>query len=299
MIKRPDAEPGTAPGRKAVSNRQRQIRRFVANRGAVLGLFVCSSLVVAGLLAPYLAPFDPIEVSLKESLQPPSHTHLMGTDLNGRDIYSRVLYGARLSLQLGVMAEGLAAVIGLTAGLIAGYYGRWSDTVLMRMMDVLLALPSFLLAMSAIAILGPSFGNAIVAIGLARIPGYARLVRGSVLTTKENQYVEVAGSMGARASRIMVRHILPNIMAPVIVFFTLGVGTAILFGSSLGFIGLGAQPPTPEWGRMLADGRDLMRRAWWVTVFPGLAIFVTVLGMNLFGDGLRSFMDPRLRAPGD
>jgi peptide/nickel transport system permease protein len=264
----------------------------------MIGLVILLLLGAMAVLAPIIAPYNPTKISLREGLVGPSATHLMGTDRHGRDVFSRVVFGARISLQLGLVANAVALGFGLVFGLLSGYYGGWMDSTVMRLMDVLLALPSILLAMVAIAILGPGLSNAMLAIGIAQIPAYARLVRGSTLSAKNDVYVDAARCIGCSSLRIMFRHILPNILAPVVVFFTLGVGTAILFGSALSFIGLGAQPPTPEWGRMLADGRDLMRRAWWVTVFPGLAIMITVLAVNLFGDGLRSYIDPRLKVPG-
>jgi peptide/nickel transport system permease protein len=287
------ADSAGALGNYASVARTRSFRRLTRNRGAMVGLSIYVLLLSVAILAPVIAPYDPFEISLRTASLPPSAGHLLGTDLYGRDVLSRVIFGARISLFMGVVANVASLVPGLILGLPAAYYGRTLDSLLMRLTDVLLALPSLLLAMAFVAILGTGLINAILAIGIARSGQYARLIRGSVLSAKENEYVHAAVSTGCSDMRIMLRHILPNILAPVIVYFTLGVGTATLFGASLSFIGLGAQPPSPEWGRMCADGRGYMRTAWWLSVFPGLAIMATVLAVNLFGDGLRSATDPK------
>lgn len=270
------------------------LRQLVRNRAAVIGAATIGLLITVAILAPLIAPYDPIKQS-RDNLAPPSLAHLMGTDLVGRDIFSRVLHGARLSLQVGLISVSIGAVSGVLLGLFAGYYGSWLDMLEMRLIDILLAFPGLLLALSIITILGPSLTNLMIAVGISSIPEYARLVRGAVLSTKANVYVDAAHVVGCRGTRVMFRHILPNVVASVIVLATLGVGRAILLGAALSFLGLGAQPPTPEWGAMLSSGRDYLRRAWWVTTFPGVAITITVLAVNMLGDGLRDALDPRLR----
>jgi peptide/nickel transport system permease protein len=248
------------------------------------------------LAAPLLTRHDPIETNTKERLQGPSLEHPFGTDDLGRDLWSRVLYGGRLSLRAGFIAVGIALVGGSLIGLIAGYYGRWIDMALMRFMDILMAMPGILLTMIFIFSLGPTLTNAMIAIGLASIPEYARIVRGSVLSAREQPYVEAAIVVGVPPWRIMGRHILPNVVYPVLVVATIGLGGAILSLAGLSFLGLGAQPPTPEWGVIVSDGRARLRDAWWITTFPGLAIALSVLAINLVGDGLRDIFDPRLRS---
>ncbi|MGQ9583854.1 MAG: ABC transporter permease [Anaerolineae bacterium] len=269
----------------------RQLRR---NQGAVLGMGIIIGLVLVAILAPFIAPHDPIKQS-PNSLEPPSRVHPMGTDLYGRDVLSRIIFGTGISLQIGVIAVAIGGISGVLLGLIGGYYGGWIDMLEMRLIDILLAFPGLLLALSIVAVLGPSVMNLMIAVGISSIPEYARLVRGSVLSAKENVYVDAARVVGCGSTRIMFGHILPNVVAPVIVLATLGVGRAILLAAALSFLGLGAQPPTPEWGSMLSSGRDYLRQAWWVTTFPGLAIVVTVLAVNMLGDGLRDALDPRLR----
>ncbi|MBV7332410.1 ABC transporter permease [Chloroflexi bacterium TSY] len=270
------------------------LRQLMRNRAAVVGMAIIILLIVIAILAPLIAPYDPIKQS-RDNLAPPSITHLMGTDLVGRDIFSRILHGARLSLLVGLISVGIGAISGVLLGLLAGYYGSWLDMLEMRLIDILLAFPGLLLALSIITILGPSLVNLMIAVGISSIPEYARLVRGAVLSAKENVYVDAAHVVGCKGTRVMFQHILPNVVASVIVLATLGVGRAILLGAALSFLGLGAQPPTPEWGAMLSSGRDYLRRAWWVTTFPGMAITITVLAVNMLGDGLRDALDPRLR----
>lgn len=270
-------------------------QRLRRNKGAILGLLILILIVLAALLAPYVATHSPIEAIFADSLLPPSTEHLMGTDVLGRDIYSRVIYGARISLQLGFVSVTIAAVIGSVLGLQSGYFEGWVGTLTMRIIDVMLAFPGLLLAMAIVAGLGFSLRNAMIAVGIAAIPGYTRLVRGSVLSVKENLYIDAARVIGCSNSTIMFRHILPNVMASIIVLSTLGIARAIITGAALSFLGLGAQPPTPEWGAMLNHGREWLRQAWWVITFPGLAIMITVLSINMLGDGLRDALDPRLR----
>jgi ABC-type dipeptide/oligopeptide/nickel transport system permease subunit len=251
-------------------------------------------LVVLAVFAPQVAPYDPLAVSPFDALLPPSTEHWMGTDTLGRDMLSRVIFGSRISLRLGLVSVSIALTIGVVIGSVAGYVGGRVDDVLMRVIDVLLAFPSLILALLAVFALGPGLTNAMIAVGISAIPSYARVTRGEVLSAKENLYVQAAEAVGAPTLVIMFRHILPNIIAPNIVIAALGTGIAILAGSALSFLGLGAQAPTPEWGLMLAQGRGFMQLAWWLSFFPGLAIMVTVMSLNLLGDGLRDVLDPRL-----
>jgi peptide/nickel transport system permease protein len=267
--------------------------RLVRHRSAMLGLVILVVLVAVALFAPLLAPYDPVKIS-RDVMQPPSRDHLMGTDNLGRDVFSRVVYGARISLQMGFIAVAIAASFGTLIGVIAGTYGGLVDSVFMRFIDALMALPGILLALTVAATLGPGLYNAMIAVGVAWIPSFARIVRSSVLQIKETTYVEAARASGASDVRLILRHILPNALASVLVLASLGVATAILVGAALSFLGVGASPPTAEWGIMLSDGRPFMRSAWWIMAFPGLAITVTVLGANLVGDGLRDVFDPRM-----
>lgn len=262
---------------------------------AVLGLALFALLLVMAATAPLLAHADPIAVNVAERLQPPSATHWFGTDDLGRDIYSRVIWGSRLAVRLGVLSVAVAAAGGVALGLVAGYYEGWVDQVISRVLEIVLSFPELLFAIAIVAILGPSLDNLIVALGLFGWPGYARIVRGSVLSARRREYVEAARAVGARASRIMYRHILPNVIAPVIILSATRFGGALLAGSGLSFIGLGVPIPQPEWGAIMATGRDYIGRAWWITVFPGALITLAVLGVNLVGDGLRDVLDPRTR----
>jgi peptide/nickel transport system permease protein len=267
--------------------------RLLRHKSAVLGLSILVVLAAVALLAPILAPYDPIQIS-RDVMQAPSREHLMGTDNLGRDVFSRVVYGARISLQMGFIAVAIAASLGTLIGVIAGTYGGMIDGFFMRLIDALMALPGILLALTVAATLGPGLYNAMIAVGVAWIPSFARIVRSSVLQIKETTYVEAARASGASDLRIILRHILPNTLAAIMVLASLGVATAILVGAALSFLGVGASPPTAEWGIMLSDGRPYMRSAWWIMAFPGLAITVTVLGANLVGDGLRDVLDPRM-----
>ena len=246
------------------------------------------------MLAPTVAPYRPLEMDYHHPLGPPSAAHWLGTDLFGRDILSRLLHGGRLTLLIGFIAVAISSSIGVVLGLISGYYGGWVDTAIMRIIDMLLALPRILLALCVVALLGRGLTNVMVAVGISGISGYARLVRGSVLSAREQVYVEAARAVGCPHRRIMFRHVLPSVVAPVIVLATLDVAGAILSASSLSFLGLGAQPPDPEWGLMLHEGRTYLRQAPWITMVPGLAIMLTVLSINILGDGLRDALDPRL-----
>lgn len=270
-------------------------RRFLTRPGAVIGAIVILLFILMAIFAPLIAPFDPIEISRNRRAAPDS-THWFGTDELGRDVLSRVIYGARVSLRVGLIAVGIGLVAGSLLGLIAAYFGGWIDTVLMRIMDVLLAFPGILLAIGIIAVLGPSLFNVMIAIGIELIPVYTRTARASTLSVKELEYVVGARSIGGRSGRILFKHILPNIVAPLIVLATIGVAGSILTAAGLSYLGLGAQPPTAEWGAMLSSARSFLRDAWWMATFPGLAIVLVVLSLNLFGDGLRDVLDPRMRA---
>jgi len=247
------------------------------------------------LLAPALTPYNPIKTNQRVPLEPPSATHLMGTDRFGRDILSRVLWGGRLSLSIGLVSVSIAACSGIVLGLTAGYYGRRTDALIMRLTDLLLAFPGILLALAIVATLGGSLTNLMMAVGIAAIPEYVRITRGTVLSLMEREFVLAARVVGCRDHAIIFRHILPNVTAPLIVLATLGIAGAIITGSALSFLGLGIRPPAPEWGNMLAEGRQFLQHAWWVAFFPGLAIMLAVFSINLLGDGLRDALDPRLR----
>jgi peptide/nickel transport system permease protein len=269
-----------------------QLRRsWNARIGGTVAVF----LVAVALLSPWITPYDPLIPKPKDRLQGPSWNHLMGTDKIGRDIFSRVIGGAPNSLRMGLIAVAIGASIGTLLGLVAGYYQGPLSIGILMLADAMLAFPSILLALSIVAALGPGLNNTMIAVGVSFVPGFIRIVRASVLSAKENAYVEAARVTGARDGRIILRHILPNVLAPIIVLCTLGLAGAILIGASLSFLGLGAQPPTPEWGAILNDGRSLLRLAPWIATFPGIAIMITVLAMNLLGDGLRDALDPRMK----
>ena len=271
------------------------VRQFVRNRTAVVGLVLVVGVTLMALLAPWLAPHDPELQIYAETMQPPSAKHLLGTDDLGRDQLSRIIFGTRASLPVGVFSMGFASVIGVLLGLVAGYYGRRVDAVIMRTMDAVLAFPALLLAIFLVAVLGPSLRNAMLAVVIVYIPSFARVTRANVLSVKEEEFTTAARAIGASDARVMTRHILLNIMSPIIVQVSLGIGTAILIEASLSFLGLGIQPPTPAWGSMINHGRQFITLAGWMTAFPGLAIFLTVLAFNYVGDGLREAFDPRQR----
>lgn len=271
------------------------LRRFARNRRAVAGLAVLTIIVLASIFAPYVATHDPTDQVLPDRLTPPGARYWLGADDLGRDIFSRIVYGGRISLRLGFVSVGIGLAVGGTIGLTAAYYGGWWDTGVMRLMEFLQAIPALLLAIAIVASLGPGIRNAMIAIGIAVIPNYARVVRSVVLTLRELEYVQAAEASGATDWRIMGRHIVPNALAPVIVQSTLGLATAILTAAGLSFLGLGAQPPSPEWGAMLAQSRAFARLAPHVVTYPGLAILFTALSLNLLGDGLRDLLDPRLK----
>jgi peptide/nickel transport system permease protein len=268
---------------------------LVRHRGAVVGLAILATLAVLAVAAPWLSARDPIRTAPREALQPPGARFVLGSDQFGRDVASRVLHGARVSLLVGMISVSIAVGLGAPIGLVSGYYGGRLDALIMRVMDVMLAFPGILLALAIVSVLSPGLGNVMIAVGLSAVPGYARLVRATVLSAREHLYVEAARALGGRDGAILVRDILPNVVAPLIVTATLGLGGAILSAAALSFLGLGSQPPQPEWGRMLSEGRDYLREAWWISTFPGLGILLTVLAMNLVGDGLRDVLDPRLK----
>jgi len=276
-------------------------RSFAQNRGAVLGLAITLSLVVIALLANVIAPHSPIAQFREHFLQPPvwqqggSASFLLGTDDVGRDVLSRLIFGARLSLLIGISVVALSLSVGTVLGLVAAFTGGLVDVAIMRLMDIVLVFPSLLLAIVIVAILGPGLFNAMIAVAIVILPSYARLTRAAALSELARDYVTATRCAGAGPLRLMFNTVLPNCLAPLIVQATLGFATAILDAASLGFLGLGAQPPTPEWGTMLAGALQFYQRAWWVLAFPGLAILLTVLAFNLFGDGLRDALDPKLR----
>jgi peptide/nickel transport system permease protein len=271
------------------------LRQLLHNRGAIVGAVILLCILFLGLAAPVVSPYPPTDITGELGLQPPNREHLMGTDNFGRDVFSRVIFGGRISMSVGFISVGIGAATGLILGLGAGYFGGWLDAFIMRMIDALLAFPGILLALAIVAVLQPSLRNVMVAVGISSVPRFTRVVRGSVLSARENLYVDAARCVGCSSLRIIYRHILPNVMGPVIILATLGIGGAILTGTSLSFLGLGASPPTPEWGLMLSSGRSYIGLAWWMTAFPGLAILITVLSVNMLGDGLRDALDPRLR----
>jgi peptide/nickel transport system permease protein len=268
-------------------------RRFRRHRGALAGLGLVLMFALPAVLAPLAAPNDPTSSVLSERLAPPSGRHWLGEDQTGRDLLSRIIYGGRVSLSIGVISVGVAAAIGVPIGAGAGYHGGWIDHALMMLVDVLLSFPTILIAIVIVALFGPGIRNAMIAIGISQMPAYARLARGEVLRIRSEMFVEAARALGARGCRLLVRHVLANATGPLIVQSTLNLAGAILSAAYLGFLGLGAQPPTPEWGAMLADGRTYLRTAPHVAVFPGIAVMLVVLGFNLFGDGLRDALDPR------
>jgi len=273
----------------------RTTRRLGSDRRAWFGVGAIVLLGLMAIAAPLVARHDPFGIDLINSLQPPSAQHWFGTDIQGRDVWARLVYGARVSLSVGLISQGIALTLGVILGLVAGYYGRWIDELVMRLADVTLAFPTLLLLIALVAALQPSLSVVFVTIGLVGWAGMSRLVRGQVLVVRELEFVQAERALGAGDIRILAQHILPSVVAPVVIAATLGVAGAIMAESSLSFLGLGVQPPTPSWGSMIADGRDLyqLRHAPWTSVFPGLAIGAAVLGFNLLGDALRDALDPR------
>lgn len=271
------------------------LERFFKNKMAVAGSIVVMLLFAVSLLAPWIAPYDPSTIDLKHVLAPPSFGHPLGTDQLGRDVLSRMIWGARISLKVGFVATGIAMLIGTILGAASGYYGRWVDAIIMRFVDIMLCFPTFFLILAVIAILEPSIWNIMIVIGLTGWMGITRLVRADFISLKERDFVSAARVIGASDFRIIFAHILPNAMASVLVATTLGIAGAILTESALSFLGIGVQPPIPSWGNILTAGKDNIDIAWWLSLYPGLAILITVLGYNLLGEGIRDSLDPRLR----
>lgn len=280
---------------EAISPWRDSLKQLRKNRFAMVGIIIILFFVILGLVAPLLTPYTYEEQDLVNRLHPPSSEHWMGTDDLGRDIFTRIAYGARVSLQVGFFAVTGALIFGTLLGIIAGYFGRWVDMIISRIFDILLAFPSILLAIAIVAILGPSLENALIAIAVINIPIFGRLVRSRVISLREEEYIMAAKAQGMKSGRIIFHHILPNSIAPIIVQSTLGFGTAILEAAALGFLGLGAQPPTPEWGQMLASSREFIQLAPWTLIMPGISIMLVVLGFNLIGDGLRDALDPKMK----
>ncbi|MFA1819168.1 nickel transporter permease [Virgibacillus oceani] len=280
---------------EAISPWKDSIKQLRKNRFAMVGIIIILFFIILGLVAPLLTPYTYEEQNLVNRLSPPSSEHWMGTDDLGRDIFTRIAYGARVSLQVGFFAVTGALIFGTLLGIIAGYFGRWIDMIISRIFDILLAFPSILLAIAIVAILGPSLENALIAIAIINIPIFGRLVRSRVISLREEEYIMAAKAQGMKNGRIIFHHILPNSIAPIIVQSTLGFGTAILEAAALGFLGLGAQPPTPEWGQMLASSREFIQLAPWTLIMPGVSIMLVVLGFNLIGDGLRDALDPKMK----
>ena len=270
-------------------------RRLKKNKLAVAGLIVLVLLILVAIFAPALAPYYFSLQDSTKSYASASPENLLGTDKLGRDVLSRLIYGSRASLQMGFISVSIAAVLGITIGAIAGFFGGWTDNISMRFLDIYQAIPMLLLCVTLAAILGPSLRNAIIALGVCHVPAFARLMRASVLTVREKEFIESARAVNAGNARIIIKHIVPNAIAPLIVEITMGIGTCILAGALLSFVGLGVQPPTPEWGTMIAEGRDVMRQHPTIALYPGICLMLTVLSCNLLGDGLRDALDPRLK----
>lgn len=270
-------------------------KRFLGDKLAIAGLVVVLAFFAVSLLAPAIAPYDPGRIDVNNILSSPSTEHLLGTDDLGRDVFSRMVYGAGISLKVGFVAVGIAVLIGIILGAVSGYYGGWIDVVIMRLVDIMLCFPSFFLILSVIAFLEPSIFNIMAVIGLTSWMGITRLVRAEFLSLKERDFVLAERAIGAGAPRIIFMHILPNALAPVLVSATLGIASAVLTESALSFLGIGVQPPVPSWGNMLTQGKEVLGVAWWMSVFPGIAILLTVLGYNLLGEGIRDAIDPRLK----
>lgn len=277
-----------APGR-------RMWYRFRHHKMGMAGLIIVIILIFLAIFAPWIAPYDPLKVNFEKSLHEPYSEHILGTDLLGRDIFSRIVYGSRVSLEVGIIAVAISVAIGLVLGLISGFFGKWVDVIIMRLVDITYSFPFLLFAIAIMTILGPGFINVFIAIGIINWAWFARVVRGSVLSAKEQEYVLAAYAMGVPSYRIMYRHIMPNVIAPVIVGAALNSGYAILAEAALSFLGIGVQPPHPSWGLMLSDARNYISTAPWMTFYPGIAIALTVLGFILFGNGLRDAIDPRLK----
>jgi peptide/nickel transport system permease protein len=271
------------------------LRRFRHHPSALVGGIILAIVISVALLAPLISPYGPLQTSPVDARHPPSTTYLLGTDHLGRDILSRIMHGARITLMLGLIAVAIGGVTGTIMGVTAGYFKGVTDLVIMQFNEILLAFPGFLLALAVVAVLGTGIYNVMIAVGIALIPQFARIVRGSTLSISNMEYVEAARVLGAGNFRIVSRHVLPNVLAPAMVLATVGVAGAILTGAALSFLGVGAQPPAPEWGLMINEGRRYLRIAWWISTFPGVAIMIIVIGINLIGDAFRDVLDPRLR----
>jgi len=290
-------------GEKAIpktSGEQEKLRhlfwkRFRKNGLALVGALIVIFLFIIALMAPVISPYDPGQINIKRVLQEPTAEHIFGTDSLGRDVLSRMIWGSRISLLVGFVAVGIATLIGIFLGALAGYYGRWADNLIMRFVDIMLCFPTFFLILAVIALLEPNIWNIMIIIGITGWMGVARLVRAEFLSLKERDFTVAEKALGAKDFRIIFRHILPNAMAPILVSATLGVAGAILTESALSFLGIGVQPPTPSWGNILTAGKDNIEIGWWLSLYPGLAILITVLGYNLLGEGIRDAIDPRLK----
>jgi peptide/nickel transport system permease protein len=279
--------------KSAISEVWKQLKK---NKVAVVSLFIIVIIILIAIFAPILAPYPYELQNTRKALSPSTSEYLLGTDRLGRDVLSRLIYGSRASLEMGLIAVAISAVVGIFIGSIAGYYGGWTDNILMRFLDIYQSIPMFLLCVTLAAVLGASLRNAILALGFAGVPGYARLMRASILSVREMEYVEAARSINAKSGRIIIKHIIPNAMAATLVTITMGIGGCVLAGAGLSFIGLGVQPPTAEWGAMISDARNFMRGHGELALYPGICVMITVLAFNLLGDGLRDALDPRLRS---
>jgi peptide/nickel transport system permease protein len=271
------------------------VRRLLKNRGAAVGGVIFLLIIVVAIVAPVIAPYNPIKLNVVDSLQSPSGRHWLGTDQFGRDTLSRIIYGSRISVAMGLVAVAISVVAGSVLGLVSGYFRGITDMLVSRLVDVMLGFPGILLALVVIAVLGTNLSSAMIAVGVSGMPIFIRVVRGSTLSAREYQYVEAARVVGCGNFRILFRHVMPNVAAPIIVLSTLGIPSAIIAGAALSFLGLGIKPPTADWGEMLSNGRSFMSTAWWLSTFPGLALMVMVMAINLFGDGLRDALDPRMK----
>jgi peptide/nickel transport system permease protein len=269
--------------------------RFKKNKRAMVGLWMVLVFIVVAIFAPLIAPYDPIEQNMQIMLEKPSLKHPFGTDEFGRDLLSRIIYGAQISLAIGTVGVLIAVIFGVALGTIAGYFGGWIDNIIMRIMDIFMAFPSFLLALAIVSVLGPGMVNVMIAIGIFSIPNFSRIARSSVISIKNKEFIEATRAMGGTDTRIIIKHLIPNSISPIIVLSTMRIATAIITAAGLSFLGMGAQPPTPEWGAMLSTGREYLRVAPHVSTIPGLAIMFLVLGFNMLGDGLRDALDPKMK----
>ena len=265
------------------------------NKSLLIGAFIFSLVILLAVFSTYLTKYDPLKIDVVNRLQLPNNEHLLGTDELGRDVFTRLLYGAKISISVGLVSVSIALLLGIPLGLFSAYYGKIVDSVIMRFMDALAAFPAILLALAILSVLGPSIHNAMIAIGIVYLPAFSRVIRGSVLSVKNNEFVHSAKSIGSTNYRILFRTILPNCLSPIIVHASLGIANAIIIEAALGYLGLGAQPPTPSWGAMLEQGRHFMHQNVWYSISAGLAIFITVIGINLLGDGLRDLLDPQMK----